>query len=465
MTQNTKKIFSLMVVLALCVPAVWAQRVNPVGPTAPIGETEESSSKQLDEPVKDATAPDDRPLGGAETFSLGKLTEGRKFFRYSLNFSQRLDTDTGSGANGFNGASNLGGSFELRRSLPHSDLVAQYEGGGFLNTNSSNLNSSFHQLSVRQSWQKGRWGFLLGDQVSYAPDSPFSLTMAGSFATMVFNMNGESFISSIFIPGQGIVSGSTTRFGNVAIAQVRYLLGPRTSVFATGGYGFLNFSDPNFNNFTQRNAVVGFERSLNGADSLGVNYGFTQYQFSRGGSVIKTHSFRLAYGRRLTNRMAMEVAGGPQIGMFNDPLLGPTQKLFWTLHGSMQYRRGRSDLGLAYRHDLEGGSGVLAGSRSDTVTLTWQRRVTVRWDLGVNLGYTRSESLQTFSSPLPTRSFETQFAGLRMSRKLASDRSLYFGYGASHQSGSTGCGSSCGFPLRHSLEVGFSWNPRPHRIE
>ncbi len=462
MTQNMRKIWSLMVALTLCVPAVWAQRVNPVGPAAPIGESEESSSKRLDEPVKDAPTPDDRPLGGAETLSLGKLTEGRKFFRYNLDFSQRMEPTTGSDPAG---TSHLGGSFELRRSLPNSDLTAIYEGGGILNSNDSHLNSSFHQLSVRQSWQRGRWGFLLGDQLTYSPDSPYSLIMAGHFATFVINVDGQSFINPIFIPGQGIVTGNTTRFGNSSIAQVRYLLGPRSSVFVTGGYGFLNFSDSNFTDFTQRNGVVGFEHRLNGTDSLGVNYGFTQYQFSRGGSVIKSHAFRVAYGRRITNRMALELAGGPEIGSFNDPVLGPTQRLFWTLNGAVQYRRGRSTLGLTYRHSLEGGSGVLAGAQGDTIGLSWEQRLTPRWDLGTNVGYSRNRALQTFSGSVAKPSFNTQFAGVRLSRKLSSSRNLYFGYSASHQSASAGCGASCGVPLGHSVEVGFSWNSRPYRID
>jgi hypothetical protein len=318
---------------------------------------------------------------------------------------------------------------------------------------------------VRQGWQQGRWGFLLGNQIDYAPDSPYSLTLAGHFINLQWNINGQSAVTPIFIPGQGIVTGSTTRFGNASFAQVRYLLGPRTSVFATGAYGFLNFSDANFTDFTQRNAVAGFDHRLNGADTLGVNYGFTQFQFSRGGSVIKTHTVQVAYGRRITNRLAMEVSGGPQIGSFNDPVLGPTQRLFWTLNSSLQYRRGHSTVGFAYRHALDGGSGVLAGAQSDSLSLSWQRRINPLWDLGTSVTYNRSKGLQTFTGSVPHPSFDGQSVGLRVSRKLGSDRSLYLGYNASHQRGEVGCGSSCGFALRHSISMGFSWNPREHRID
>ncbi len=454
-----------MVVVALCVPAVWAQRVNPVGPAAPIGESEESSSKRLDEPVKVAPTPDDRPLGGAETLSLGKLTEGRKYFRYSFDFSQRLDSNTSSDGS-FNGASHLGGTFELQRSLPNSDLTVEYEGGGILNSHHSSLNSSFHQLSVRQNWRRGRWSFLLGDQVSFAPDSPYSLTMRGHFGSLTFNFNGQSIISPIFIPGQGFIHGNTTRFSNSSVAQVRYLLGPRTSVFVVGSFGLMQLSDPHFTDFTQRHALAGFEHSLNGTDSLGVTYGFTQFRFEGGGSLVKTHALRGTYGRRITNRMAMEVAVGPEVGQFTDPLLGPSQRLYWNLSGSLQYRRGRSSLGLSYRRTLDGGSGVLAGAQSDTIAAYWQRRITPRWDLNADGGYSRSRALRAFSGPLVNSSFQGHYAGLRMTRKMASDRNLYFGYSLSHQVASAGlCATDCGSSLRHSIEVGFNWNPRPHRID
>ncbi len=459
MTQNAKAIWIVMLVVALCVPALWAQRVNPVGPAAPIGEDEESSSKQLDEPVKNAPKPDTRPLGGAETFSLGDLMEGRKYFRFNVNVSQRAET---TGNADYSGMSSLNGTFELRRSLPTSDLVAEYRGGGFLHTDDSALNSSFHFLSVRQAWQKGRWNFLLGDQLNYAPDSPYSLTMAGHFLNIAFNVGGQSQISPIFIPGQHIITGRTTRFGNSAIGQVQYRLGPRTSVFATGGYGFLNFSDPAFTDFTQKNAILGFERQISAADSLGVNYGFGRFVFSQGSGRINNHTVRLAYGRRITSRMAMELAGGPQISLFNDPILGPTQRLYWTASGSLVYTLGRSRFGVSYRRELNGGSGVLAGAQGDSVTGSWNRRLTSRWDMDLNLGYSRNKGLRGFTTSALRPTFDTEYGSIRMNRKLASDRSLYFGYYATHQ---TSAGAQGGFPLRHAVEVGFSWNPRPHRID
>ncbi|MGH9509329.1 MAG: hypothetical protein ACRD2M_05290, partial [Terriglobales bacterium] len=446
MTQNAKKLWILMVVLTLCVPGLWAQRVNPVGPAAPIGEDEESSSKRLDEPVKDAAKPDTRPLGGAETFSLGRLTEGQKYFRFNINASQRAGTTTGTGNRDVSGTSSLNGSFELRRSLPNSDLTAEYRGGGYFHTDHADRNTSVHLLSLRQTWQKGRWNFLLGDQLNYTPDSPFSLTMAGQLLNIAFNVGGESNISPIFIPGQHVITGRTTRFGNSSVGQVQYRLGPRTSVFATAGYGFLNFSDPTFTDFTQKNALVGFERQITSSDSLGVNYGFSQFVFSKGGGRINNHTVRLAYGRRITSRMALEVSGGPQISQFADPLLGPTQRLYWTVDGSLAYTLGRSRLGFSYRHALNGGSGVLAGAQGDSINASWNRRLTPRWNMDVNLGYSRSTGLRGFTTSVVRASYDTEYGSIRMSRKLASDRSVYFGYYVTHQTSTVAQG---GFPLHH----------------
>jgi hypothetical protein len=458
MTQNAKTLGILMIVVALCVPALWAQRANPVGPAAPIGEDEESSSKQLDEPAKDAAKPDTRPLGGAETLSLGNLMEGRKYFRYNVNLSQRMESTSSSN---IIGVSRLNGGFALQRQLPQSQLSLNYHVGGFFHTNRSDVASSYHSLSVRQSWQTGRWNFLVGDQLSYAPDSPYSLTMAGQFLNIAFNVNGQSAISPIFIPGQGILSGRTTRFGNTTVGQVQYRLGPRTSVFAAAGYGFLNFSGSAMTDFNQRNALVGFERQLNNTDSVGVRYGFSQFRFSNGASNVNNHYVHLAYGRRITSRIALEVSGGPELSFFRDPILGPTRGLYWSLGTSLSYRWGRSDLGLSYRHALNGGGGVLAGSEGDSVNLTWNRGLTRRWDMGMNLGYFRNRSIRTFSLSAPATSYDTQYASFGLSRKLSAGRAVYISYAATHQSSRGGQG----FPLQHAVEVGFSWNPRPHRID
>ncbi|MCI0353862.1 MAG: hypothetical protein L0099_02310 [Acidobacteria bacterium] len=460
MTLNTKSRWALIVLVILLAPAGWAQRVNPIGPEAPIGEDEESSSKRMEEPEPEPAEPDTRPLGGAESFSLGGLLEGRKYFRYGVSFSQRMNGVTGGSSANLSGTSNLNASFELRRALPRSELFAIYRGGALVNTEAARANT-FHSLSVRQRWQKGRWNFQLGDQLLYSPDSPYALTVGGQLLNVVVNFSGQSSTNPIFIPGQQVLSGRTSRLGNSTVGQVQYHLGPRTSVFATAGYGFLRFTSSRLSDFDQRNVLLGIDRRLTSSDSIGVSYGFGQFHFSRGGSNINTHTLRGAYGRRLTSRMALEVSGGPQISFFRDPLLGPRQRLFWTAHGGLHYNWGSSQLGLSYQHDLNGGSGVLAGSQGDSVYLSWTRPVRRSWNMNLGFGYSRNQGIRAFTTSALRPTFDTTYASVMLSRRLGSDRSLYVSYNANHQLDRGGNG----FPLHHALEVGLSWNPRSHRID
>ncbi|MGH9577127.1 MAG: hypothetical protein ACRD3R_06790, partial [Terriglobales bacterium] len=128
---------------------------------------------------------------------------------------------------------------------------------------------------------------------------------------------------------------------------------------------------------------------------------------------------------------------------------------------SLAYRWGRSDLGMSYRHALNGGSGVLSGSQGDSVNFTWGRGLTRHWDMGVNFGYFRNRSLRSSSSSKPATTYDTQYASLGLSRKLSAGRNVYARYAATHQSSRGGQG----FALQHAVEVGFSWDPRPHPID
>jgi len=81
--------------------------------------------------------------------------------------------------------------------------------------------------------------------------------------------------------------------------------------------------------------------------------------------------------------------------------------------------------------------------------------------MGTNVGYYRNRSIRAFSGSAPSTSYDTQFASIGLSRKLSSGRSIHVMYAATHQSSHGGQG----FPLQHAVEVGFSWTPRPHRID
>lgn len=462
MTMDSKRLWVLTMWIVLLAPAGWAQRIEPVGPHLPIADEQESSSKPSDEPQPEPEPDqaDNGPLGGAESFSLGGLLEGRKYYRYSVNAAQRVGFDTGSGRFDARGTTSLNGTFELRRALPRSETTLTYR-GGVVSRNELGTAQSFHALMARQYWRKGRWNLLVGNQLLYTPESPYSMSVAGQVLNFAFTFNGQTTTNSIFIPGQHILSGETARLGNSTFGQVQYRLGPRTSVFGAGGYAFLKFTNPQLNDFSQPSAVVGLDHRLSGSDTIGVNYNFSQYRFALPDSNISTHSVHLTYGRQLGSRMALTVSAGPQLRSFRDLQLGRVQRLSWSAGGGLRYNLRSSQLGFNYHHSVNGGSGVQTGSEGDSIYLSWDRPLMRRWNMGVMAGYSRNTALRPSSSSGLRPTFDTTYGSVVLSRNLGSDKRMYFSYYLTHQLRNGGDG----FPLRHGVEVGLSWNPRAHSID
>ncbi len=410
-------------------------------------------------------------MGGANEISLGRSERARNIFVPRINISQRVETNLGSGGpNDLVGASDLSGQFELRRSWRSAEFSAEYGGGGQIYAENSERNSSYHNLRLRQTFSGRRWSLMLGNEISFLPESPFSLRgSGGSLMTAVFDINGTvTTFNPIFIPGQSVISGFTSRWSNASVAQLQYKLGKRSSLFVAGGYGMLRFSDPQFTDANQSNLIAGFERDLNGRNTLGVMYGLGRFRFPGQPNGINNHTVRLEFGRRLTNRMAVRIAGGPVFSMYADPLAGDSQRIFWSLNSHLKYRIARMDLGVAYDHDLTGGSGVLAGAESDIIRLTLDRQISRQWSLGVSGGYARNRGLQAFTTGPAQRIYNSEFGSVRMTRNLGREKSAFFTYSLSHQTSNLiGCSlPSCeNVGLRHTFEVGLAWHPRPLRID
>ena len=89
----------LILALALCVPAVWAQQKDPdprINP--PLQPHDESSSKAptTTGPAASTAVPiapqaDTRPLTGAEEITLGTLSAGHTYILPSFSFTQGMD--------------------------------------------------------------------------------------------------------------------------------------------------------------------------------------------------------------------------------------------------------------------------------------------------------------------------------------------------------------------------------------
>ena len=198
-------------------------------------------------------------------------------------------------------------------------------------------------------------------------------------------------------------------------------------------------------------------------------YGFSRFRFRGQNRDIDDHSVQLAYGRRITGRLALQLSAGPEIYIVSDPVSGSGRLLTWTAQSGLTYQFRRSSLAVSYATYLAGGSGVLNGSQSHSVQMTVTQRLSRMWSGSLDAGFARNTALQGTTTQTNT-AFNTWYGGFNLSRPLGRYTNLYFNYYLQRQTGTdpSSCitGGVCSTSLlRHHFGVGVNFHSRPYRLD
>lgn len=458
--MTTSKRIGIAVLLVLSLGLVaWGQQedsdsrsVRPYGPYASItpGEPSETPATEGDE-----VTPDTHTVTGALPFTLGTSGQERSFLAPSFRYAQTMDS------NGFNGAglqavSSFTGNLELQRVRAKQQMVARYTGGATFYETQSGLNSTFHQFGISENFQFPRWSLHLSDDFTYTPESSFGYSQ-------LTGAQGSG-VGPGFVPSQSILTTGSSRLSNTVLGQVDYILGPRSSLTGVVSYSMLRFPDFSLANSTQENFGFGYNYVLSAKNTLGVSYGLGLLRFGDSSRGINSHSLQVAYGRRITGRMALQVSGGPQISTFSDPAVGSGQFVGWAVQSSIAYHLRPVDLSVSYSHGVGGGGGVLSGATTDQVQAALSRRLTRTISGSLTAGYGHNADLRQLRTGLASQAFASEFVGINLTRPVGHNASAYLSYNLQHQSANAPVcnGGLCGNSLlRHVFGIGFEWHMRP----
>jgi hypothetical protein len=207
---------------------------------------------------------------------------------------------------------------------------------------------------------------------------------------------------------------------------------------------------------------------LTARDYIGIDYGFGVFQFPNQGQRFEMHSLHLSYGHRISGRMAMALAAGPQMSVFSAPLAGSTKPVAWTAQSSLDYRSRRGGVAISYVRYTTGGGGALNGAITDTVRTAWSWQLTRKWSGSLSPGYAHNRSLPQTALGNIENTFDTVYAGASLSRALGRYMTMFFTYNYQAQRAEAvpcvagNCGTSLG---RHLLRLGFDWHPRQIMID
>jgi len=413
--------------------------------------------------------PDDRPLTGVQETSLGTQEMRHSYWVPGFQYANMIRSTSFNkpGLTSWNSTSYLTGNVSLLDTWSHAQLSMNYSGGGGFSTDSTQGRNYLHQFDMTQTFEGQKWKLQFIDQFSYLPESQFgfggmtNLSIPGVGGSIAPTVPG---LQNNYLPSQSIFSSIGPRYSNSFVAQAVYALSRRTSITAAGSYGLMRFVDTGNINSDDEIANLGFNYTLTKKDTLGVLYRFTAYQYSGSPQKIDDHVVNVAYGRKVTGRLALQLFGGPDITTFQIPIANATKRVSASGGATLIYAMSRSGLSLTYNHGVSNGSGVLVGSSKDQISSSMNRGLGRVWRGSINFGYAKNRSVEQ-NQTQNSVGFDSYFAGGGLDRPLGRDAIFTLGYtayiqGTTHTVCTPGACSTSS--TQHQISLGFTWHTRPN---
>jgi hypothetical protein len=480
--------------IALCVPVLRAQQGSQQqqppqqNPSANQNQTPDQSAAPIPayhSPLAGAAAqdqngdesgnvePDNRPLAGAQTLSLGSPETSRSYWQPHVSLVETGDSDALGPQAGWTSYSSVLGGIDVHKISGHSDLTLGYLGGGTFSNDGSLGNSVVQEVNFAEKLSARRLSVSFLDNMAYLPETAFGYGGTGAVGIGGIGSlpgGGALTLQPGLSPEGTILTTRGQQIDNAAIVEADVNLTPRSSVTLMGGYSLLRFFDTSLLNFDDVIAQVGYNHQLSRADSIALFYRFNQYSYNGLNQKIHDHVAQLSYARRLTGRLAFQMAAGPEYALFDTPVLtGGSAKtsgseLTWSLATSLTYGVKRGSLGLSYSHGVNGGSGVLSGSIADIVTGNVSRQLSRTTNFGINGGYARNSALAIPGFSTFNQNYNYWFGGANLNRPFGRSLTVFLSYQIQYQDSNVGfcLGANCSTSFtRHLISAGVNWQSRP----
>ena len=516
--SHRRKMWAVGVVVC-AISAVWAQDSS----TSPVGGQPDTGQPAAQEPIaaygqqgsSSTTMSENPPLSGLDLPSLEPHSAPLSYLQPGATFSESADSNvTNALAPGsFTSITRALGTLTLHRLWSHYDLAVDYVGGvGYYDLSGQGW-KNLQQMDLDQkiTWRRGELS--VRDSFSYLPEGNFGGAYGSIGSQGIQSLGGTGFSS--FWGGTALGTlGVAPRILNVSLAEVDQMLTPKSTITATGGYGFTHFygndfSGVSFIGSSQVSAQVGYNRLISPQTQVAVVYGYQGFDFTVLDTAFHTHVVEGIYGHRITGRMDLLLGAGPQFTFIDtesavcnppsDPLFLCTQlggtlgsttvkntKLGAVVQARLRYHFSRSSTSLMYEQFETSGSGLFAGAQANIVRFDYTKPLSRVWNAVFDLGYTHNVRTQPLTlaqveqcttsnftqGACPANdanSYDFGFAGAGLHRVFGRSWHAF----ASYQFNQLAFGTSfcltnepCSrISNRQVVTVGLDWTPRPIRLD
>ena len=440
-------------------PKPAAKALPPIG-----GEDQEA-----DQPIP-AMQPDNLPVTGFQDLTVGTPPERHSYWVPGFSYTNFISSNAqgaGAGNNGWYTTNFLTGNLSLLQNWSRAQLAVNYSGGESFSSNSAIGNSQFQQLGMFQTFTLRRVRLTFLDQFAYLPAAQFGfgagtgLALPGVGGPLAPVLPG---LQNGLAPSQSIFNTIGPRYSNTSGVQFNFLLSPRSSITVGGVFSLLRYTESG--NIESNDVILnaGYNYQINRNDTLGISYRFSAYEYIGSPQAIGDHTVLATYAKRITGRMALKLAGGPEITTFRLPpgVTPSTQHNAVAGSADLTYALPSWNLALAYNHGVNNGSGILLGATTDQVTLSASRKLGRVWNGNVSFGFARNTPIAgTTANQAPT--FDSVYVGVGLQRPLSRTADLTFNYTANIQTSNTGTcpGPTCANFTTNQITIGLNWKSRP----
>ncbi len=450
------------------VPALAQEEETKPKPAAKVYFPRIDNGDEENQQPLDALQPDQRPLTGVQTPTLGTPELRHSYWVPGIQYSNTIQDRALNltGPSGWYSNNYVAGNLSLLEAWSHSELSLNYTGGGTFSTNNTLGNGYFHSLGAMQAFTWSRWQLQLIDQFSYLPESQFGF---GGMA----NLNNPGISGSLgpplpglqsgYVPNQSIFTSLGPRYSNASVAQVVYAVSSRGSITLSGSYGMLRFVEAGSIDTDDEIGSIGYNYALTKYDTIGLVYRFSAFHYNGSPQAIDDHSLNVAYGRKITAKLALQLYGGPDVTNFRVPIGGETNRISGSGGGSLNYGFKHGAISLSYDHGVSGGSGVFVGSRSDLLQTSLNHQIGRVWSGNLQFGYARNQGLINGASA-GSQDYSAWFAGAGLSRPLGRNASFSLGYTARIQTTNLpvcAAGTCDTNYTQHLVSLNLQWHTRP----
>lgn len=432
-----------------------------------------------DDTENQPVTPDTHSLSGAQYLGVGGgAAYSHSFWQPSVDvsFVGLSNPVIGGSGGGWNTYTSVTGAIDLHKISGISSFTMSAQAGASF-SNGGGSTSNVEQLAFTEALSFRRWTLTLIDQVGYLPQASFGYSSLGTSGGGQNSIASTSGLQTGFVPNQSILTAPGQRISNAGIAQVNYLISPRSSLTLVGSDGILHYFANDLNDTSEVTGQVGYNYDWTRRDTIAVLYTFDGFRYNNINQSINSHSAQLSYARRVTGRLSFQLSGGPEIAFSNLPLTnqtgstviaptGQTTEFLWTATSAITYNLRRTSLQASYSHGVTGGSGVLAGAVSDSATGTLSRQMSRVTGVNLTGGYSRNKGLSitpgTTAATASSQTFDYWFGGASLTHTMGRSFNVALGYQLQYQtSNQTFCVvAPCATSFTvHEVSLDFSFRP------